>query len=90
MSSTNVPVTVGFDGTQVVGRATVFADGTAELEIDVPMERKTGDVEKGVLGLGFVVEKERWEGGVRIIERIRPITVGVSSDLLDQVRKGKR
>lgn len=27
---------------------------------------------------------------VRIIERIRPITVGVSSDLLDQVRKGKR
>jgi hypothetical protein len=88
MSSQNVPVTVGFDGTKVVGRATVYADGTAELEIDAPIEQKQITGEDGVLGLGFVVEKERREGDVRIIEKIRPVTVGISEELLGRILKG--
>lgn len=88
----DIPVTIGFDGSRVVGRATVYTDGTAELEIDVPLERRSsGDPEAGVLGLGFVVEQERWEGEgkdkVRVIERLRPITVGVSAELVEKLKR---
>lgn len=87
MSSQNVPVTLGFDGSKVIGRATVYADGTAELEIDVPLEHRPVDEVSGV-GLGFVVEKERWEGDVRVIEKLRPVTVGISEELLGRLLKG--
>lgn len=88
----NIPVTIGFDGNKVVGRATVYPDGTADLEIDAPLERTPGeDVASGVLGLGFRVEKERWEDGkdgkVRVIESLQPITVGISAELLERLRK---
>lgn len=89
----DIPVTVGFDGSRVVGKATVYADGTAELEIDLPLERRnSGDPDGGVLGLGFVVEKERWENTsigakVRVIESLRPVTVGVSAAFLDQLKR---
>jgi hypothetical protein len=88
MTARNIPVTVGFDGNKIVGRATVFADGTAELEIDAPLEQKPGDDNSGVLGLGFVVEKERHEGDVRIIEKLRPVTVGISAELFGRLLKG--
>jgi hypothetical protein len=91
MSSQVVPVTVGFDGTKVVGSATVYSDGTAELEIDAPVEQRLiEEGDSGVLGLGFVVEKDRWEGDVRIIEKLRPVTVGVSAELLERLKKGGR
>jgi hypothetical protein len=80
-------VTVGFDGARVVGRATVFPDGTAELDIDVPVEFKSDGIDSDVLGLGFVVEQQRQEGNVRVIERLRPVTVGVSAALLDRLKK---
>lgn len=86
----NVPITVGFDRRNVVGSATVFPDGSAELEIDVPMERRSLGTDDGVLGLGFVVEQERFEGDVRVIERLRPITVGVGQNLIDQILKGTK
>lgn len=86
----DIPVTVGFDGSKVVGRATVYPDGSAELEIDLPLESKR-DEDQDVLGLGFVVEKERFEGHgvdrVRVIERLRPITVGVSAAFIERIRK---
>jgi hypothetical protein len=83
----DIPVTVGFDGARVVGRATVFPDGTAELDIDVPVEFKSDGIDSDVLGLGFVVEQQRQEGNVRVIERLRPVTVGVSAALLDRLKK---
>jgi hypothetical protein len=86
----DIPITVGFDSRNVVGRATVFPDGTAELEIDVPMERRSLTTEDGVLGIGYVVEQDRWEGDVRIIERLRPLTVGVGQNMIDQIMRGTK
>ncbi len=87
----NVPVTVGFDGTRIVGRATVYPDGSAELEIDLPLEFKSDDTDQDVIGLGFVVEQERFEGEgaakVRIIEKLRPVTVGVSASFIERIKK---
>lgn len=81
----DIPVTIGFDGSRVVGRATVYPDGTAELEIDAPLETKDG--EEGVIGLGFVVEQSRQEGDVRVIERLRPVTLGVSAAFMERIKK---
>ncbi len=82
----DIPVTIGFDGARVVGRATVYTDGSAEIEIDAPLENKSDGSDQDVLGLGFVVEKERFDGEgadkVRVIERLRPVTVGVSAAFL--------
>ena len=82
----DIPVTVGFDSTRVVGRATVYPDGSAELDIDLPLEFKS-EADQDVIGLGFVVEKERSKGGARIIERLRPVTVGVSAAFIERIQK---
>ena len=80
VAARDIPVT-GFDSDKVIGRATVYIDGTADLEIEVPQEQRLshGDPD---LGIGFVVEKQRYEGAVRIIEQLRPLSLSVSSDLL--------
>jgi hypothetical protein len=83
----NVPVTIGFDSSRVVGRATVYPDGTAELEIDAPIETKSDGADQDVIGLGFVVEQSRQEGDIRVIERLRPVTVGVSAAFMERIKK---
>lgn len=82
----DIPVTVGFERSKVVGRATVFPDGTAELDIDVPLEFKSDGVDADVIGLGFVVEQQRQDGNVRVIERLRPVTVGISEAFCDRLK----
>lgn len=86
----NIPVTVGFDGSQVVGSATVFIDGTAELELNLPAEHREGAGEGGAFGLGYVVEQERRDGDVRVIERLRPISVSIAPDLFKRLQSGGR
>ncbi len=86
----NVPVSVNFDGSNIVGSATIFPDGSAVLDINVPVERTIVKSPDGVLGIGFVVEQDRWEGGVRTIERLRPVTVGISPALVERLLRGKK
>ena len=88
----NVPVTVDFDHRFIVGYATVFPDGTAELQLMDPSERTLGSES---IGLGFVVEQFRDEPGtdgerLRVYERIKPMAVSISSGALESIRQQKK
>jgi hypothetical protein len=85
--SVQVPVLDNFDPTKVVGRATVYPDGSADIELHAA-EQETAKGADG-FSIGFVVERERQDGKVRVIERIRPISVSVSPEKLTQLQ-GKK
>lgn len=68
----DVPVTIDFDGTAVVGTAHVAEDGSAELEIDPACLGIIGDV-----GFGFRADEWRQDGDVLVMEKIRPICLSV-------------
>lgn len=74
-----VPVCLEFDCHAVVGTARVLEDGSAELELHagVELEPQSGTIEGGV-GIGFVAEHWREEDGVRVMEEVRPVCLGIS------------
>ncbi len=71
-----VPVTRAFDSSDVIGAAEISADGSARITliagapgVDVREIRHTG--------LGFRVIRQHDEAGVRVIDELDPICLGV-------------
>jgi hypothetical protein len=73
LKAATVPVILGFDPHTIIGLAEIAEDGSAELTI----AEEAGSV-VGEVGIGFVAERWREEGGIRIVEQARPLYLGVS------------
>jgi hypothetical protein len=72
MEGVTVPVCDQFDGKKVVGSAVIHADGSADLTLNEGVTLATE-----IVGIGFRAEDWREEGGVRVVEEMRPICLGV-------------
>lgn len=66
-----------------IGQAVVQPDGSADLElrpgIEIEIERLEADAS---IGIGYRVLEEHDEGGVRVIDRLELLAVGVSRNLI--------
>lgn len=68
-----IPITRAFDSAALIGAADLHSDGSAVL-------RFAGRVEPGKIrhvGLGFRIIRAHEEGGVRVIDELEPICLGV-------------
>ena len=74
LTEVTVPVTLGFDMLTVVGSAVVHADGSGTLTL----APEAGGLDGDVVGIGFTCEAWREENGVRVLEKIKPMCLGVS------------
>ena len=72
----DVPVTIDCDPANVVGLATVYPDGSAEIDLPMPKDQDTD------FGIGYRIEASRQEGDTTIVERLQPMLVSVSSKTL--------
>lgn len=74
-----VPVTVGFDSRRVIGFATVFPNGTADIQID-PKSEEYEQVRRAScerFTIGYQVIRSHKEGDQTVYDEIRPLSVGL-------------
>ena len=80
----DVPLCEDFDPMLIpIGRAVVHADGTADLELRDGFALDVDGLRPdATIGMGYRVLEQHEENGVRVIDRLELMAIGVSRDLI--------